>query len=181
MWNRHCLSVPSTSNRDVVAKIECQWIAIVMQYVLFMGFLCMLLNMNYTWKQLVVFTVHHYTWLSLGKDVRFISCFSEELKHSGSVNYFESFFFILKARVVAPVSYGQLYVGHQNMCTACFIFLFFCLPVLFCYRHVKGVYWVRCLVGGYLYVCCEFSVMHACQMICRDVSVGSGVGKGTKD
>lgn len=33
-------------------------------------------------------------------------------------------FFVLKARVVAPVTYGQLYVGHRNMCTACFLFLF---------------------------------------------------------
>lgn len=78
-------------------------------------------------------------------------------------------FYVLKARVVAPVTYGQRYVGHQNMCTACFLF-FFCLPILLCHRHVKGVYWVRCLVGGYLYVCCEFGVIHVRQMTCRDAS-----------
>jgi len=33
-------------------------------------------------------------------------------------------FLVLKARVVVPVTYGQLYVCHQNTCTACFIFFF---------------------------------------------------------
>jgi len=52
--------------------------------------------------------------------------------------------------------------------------------VLFCYRHVKGVYWVRCLVGGYLYMYCEFGVIHVHLVACRHASVGSGVGRGMK-
>lgn len=146
-----------------------------MQYV-FMDFLCMLLNINYMWKQLVVFIVHHYTWLSLAKDVvRFISCFSEELKRSDSVNYFESFF------IFESESCGTCHLW-STLATRIHVQLvfFFCLPVLFCYRRIKGVYWVRCLVGGYLYVCCKFGVIHVHEMTCRDASVGSGVGKGMK-
>lgn len=53
--------------------------------------------------------------------VIFISCFSEELKLSGSGNYSESIFFLLKLRVLVPLAYGLLHFGHQSICTAYFL------------------------------------------------------------
>lgn len=52
--------------------------------------------------------------------------------------------------------------------------------MLFSSRHVEGVYWVRWVMGGCLYLCCDLGVLHEQQMTCRNAPVGSRVGKGLK-